>query len=292
MTSKRPDINDINNLYGLYGVGPLPSAAPVGAFNADAVESLIETKGISAMHYRHAPNPDMESVNGVVNPNNNAADRAFRYWSVRPLQLVPQNFSLENRLTAQAIWGTQSALLNVAGHYSDDNSIVYVRPNDIIVLGKDPSGAAITVGTDQRLEYDPTGPMKLQFRIESIDYVGGRDGKCPFVPDQDYCIQNGKLVWLPGGRKPSFKDGKGEVLSIVYYTKPVFIVKSVPHSLRILPSNAIGSGNLPRVAIYGPQLIVANQSWIRQDDQALLDFGDLPDFPEYPTGGNTTGGTF
>lgn len=293
--SKRPDLEDINNTTGLIGLGPIPGAAPVAAFNRDQIESLLLTKGISGLHYKHALNPDMETMNGAVNPNTKEAQWGVRYIECRPIKVIPQNFSLQHQLGVQGIWGLHTVMLNITGYYLDLNKegkkdIVHAAPYDIIVLDKDPAGMGVTTEMRQRFEYNPNGPMKLNYRAESVHYLADRDRK--YEQDQDFTIVDGKIVWLPNGRKPSFRDGKGSVMSIIYYIKPVYIVKNVPHSIRILPSNSIGHGALPREAMYAPQLLVAQQSWVRQDNQELLDFSDLPDYPEYRNSANVTGGTW
>jgi hypothetical protein len=209
--------------------------------------------------------------------------------------VVPQNFALEHRLNVQGIWGLHTVLLNVSGYYSDtesgkDKETVFCRPHDIIVLDKDPAGNAVTIETDQLAEYNPNGPMKLNFRVESVRYIADKTRE--YICDQDFTVTDGKIVWLKQGRKPAFQGGKGSILSIVYYTKPIFIVKNVPHAIRILPSNSIGHGGLPRKAEYAPQLVIGQQSWIRADSQELLDFSDLPDYPIYRDSNTVTGGTF
>lgn len=294
--TKRPDLEDINATSGLVGLGPIPGLAPVAAFNRNQIESLLLTKGISGLHYKHALNPDMESVNGVVNPNTKEAQWGVRYYECRQIKVVPQNFALQHQLNVQGIWGLHTVMLNITGYYLDLNKeggkdVVYASPYDLIVLDKDPAGNGVTVEMRQRFEFNPNGPMKLNYRIESVDYLADKERK--YEQDQDFSIVDGKIVWLKNcNNRPAFTNGKGAVMSIVYYIKPVYVVKNVPHSVRILPSNSIGHGGLPREAMYAPQLLIAQQSWIRQDNQELMDFSGLPDFPAYRNSANVMGGTF
>jgi len=287
----RPPLIDINAIAGMVGLGPIPSQAPVAAFNPDQIESLLITKGINAIHYKHAPDPNRETVTGPVNPNTNAAAWGARFFTSRKLKAVPQNFALENRLNVQGIWGLHTVLLNISGYYFDDKKeTAYCRPGDLIVLDTDADGNGITAEVDQLTEYNPTGPLKLNFRVEGVTYLA--DKERVYIEAQDFFIVNGKIQWHDKGAKPNFKDGKGAVLSVVYYTKPIYIVKNVPHSLRILPGNSTGNGALPREARYAPQLVVAQQSWIRSDNTELLDFSGLPSYPEYRNTKNVTGGAY
>lgn len=285
-------IDDINDISGLFGIGPLPSDAPVAAFNTTLTESLLLTKGFNALHYKHAPSPNRETVIGPMDPNTQEAQWGFRFYQCRQLKLVPQNFSLENRLNVQGIWGLHTVMLNVTGYYTDnkDKEPVFCRPHDLIVMDTDPMGNATTIEIDQMLEYNPNGPMRLNFRVEQVAYLADRNRT--YLEGQDFEIADGKINWLPAGRKPDFHGGKGAVLSIVYYAKPVYIVKNVPHAIRLLPSNPIGHGALPRKAEYAPQLVIGTQSWIRQDSEELSNFADLPLYPTYRNSPNVTGGTY
>lgn len=290
MPEKRPDLNDINNEQGLIGLGTIPSLAPVAAFNPKQVENLLRTKGIRALHFKHAPNPDRETLEGGVNPNTVAAKYGWRYYSVRSLRVVTQQFKLEDRLNVQGIWGTSSVLLNVAGHYDDgEQEHAFFRPFDIVMLQSTPDGGSITMQTEQFTEFNPTGPIRLNFRCEAVDYLA--DKNRVYVADQDFMTKDGKIVWLDGGYRPSFKDGKGDILSVVYWIKPIYIVQNVPHAIRITSGNDTGNGGLPRQAYYAPQLVIAKQAWQMADADEMVNFDQLPDYPHYRNSNNVTGGS-
>jgi len=288
---KRPDYNDTNEERGLISLGSLPGASPVAAFNPEMTESLLKTKGINALHYKHAPSPDRETIAGGVNPNTNAAKMGWRYYSVRQMKVVTQQFKLEDRLNVQGIFGQGSVLLNVAGHYDDENKDhVFCRPFDIVVIQSACDGSPITTMAEQLSEYNPNGPLKLNFRCEGIDYLADRNRQ--YYAEQDFMLDDGKIKWLNGGQKPSFKDGKGDILSVVYWIKPIYIVQNVPHSIRITPGNDMGHAAYPRKAHYAPQLVIAKQAQFRLDTaEELLDFSGLPSYNHYRDSGNTTGGS-
>lgn len=290
MPQQRPPTDDTNSDTGLIGLGQIPGLAPVAAFNPAQIANLLKTKGLRALHYKHAPNPDRETFAGGVNPNTNAAKHGWKFYSVRPLRAVPQQFKLEDRLNVQGIWGMGSVLLNVSGHYDDGcQEHSFFRPWDIVVLDRTPDGTQITTMTDQLVEFNPNGPLKLNFRVEGVDHLSDKNRE--YVADQDFSICDGKIKWLDGGARPSFHDGKGDILAVVYFTKPIYIVQNVPHSLRITPGNDTGNGALPRQAAYAPQLVVAKQAFFRVDNEEILDFSDIPQYNAYRDSGNTNGGS-
>jgi len=287
----RPNLNSINSTTGLVPVQYLLSQAPTAAFNEAGVANLIATKGFSGYHYMSAPNPDRNAFGAPPNPNTQASYSGRIYFDVRPLTIIPTQIKLEERLQVQGIYDVYSLVLNVSGQYTDtrpnsDNQ-VYLKHNDLIV-----PDFGITILAEQLLEYNPTGPQRLNFNTVGVQYLA--DNIYIYEQDTDFIVQNGMICWLDSGTKPKFADGKGAVLSCVYYTNPIFAVQALPHALRILPSNSAGSGALPREAVYAPQLVIVKNltsANINPFDGSLLNAKQAPNLPAYPTGGNVTGGS-
>jgi len=279
----RPPLVDKNQQSGLVPLGPIPSQAPVASFNANQFESLIQTKGFKAIHYRHAPNPDKRDVNGPTNPNSQAAHRAFVYYKPQVLWHVPQSHKMEDALTAIGIWGKGSVMFNLSGTYEGSDDIVHVRNRDLIVF------PSLTDITEETFEYNPTGHQQLRFKVRGVDRLF--DAEREYVEDRDFEItEKGQIAWLRGGIRPDFRENQGAVISIVYFYTPIYIIQSKVHSLRVIPSNDTGQGGLPRDATYAPQLVIAKPS-ILIEEQNLLDFSELPPYPDYAASKNTTGGS-
>lgn len=287
----RPEYTDENNEQGLINLGSLPNLAPVAAFNPEMTESLLKTKGIVAFHYKHAQNPDRETFAGGVNPNTNAAKIGFRYYSVRQLKVVTQQFKLADKLNVQGIFGMGSVLINVAGHYDDgEKEHAFFRPHDVIVFRTAADCSPITTLTQQMAEFNPNGPLRLNFSCEAVDYLACKNRQ--YYEGQDFVVKDGKIFWLDKGFKPSMSpDGKGDILTIVYWIKPIFIVENVPHAIRITPGNELGNANFPRKAHYAPQLVIARQAWTRVDEGDFMDFSGLPSYNVYRDSSNVTGGS-
>jgi hypothetical protein len=274
----RPPLKDRNSRTGLIGLGPIPDQSPVASFNIGGIENLLQTKAFDALHYLHAPLPDRKTLGAPANPNTQGAQRGVFYYDVRTVGVVPQSFKLEDRLTVQGLWGVGSVLVNVTGHYRDGKQEqAHFRNRDLLVI------PTLTDMTDQQVEYNPTGPLRLQYLVKGVDYLS--DGKTLFNENVDFVIQNGRIVFIDGLKPDPFA-----VLTVVYYYTPIYIVESKPHSLRIIPSNESGSGALPRDAVYAPQLLVLKPSTIKEEDN-LLDWTALPQYPDYPSSPNTTGGS-
>lgn len=279
----RPPLKDRNFKEGLIGLGPIPGQAPVASFNLDGIENLLETKCFEAIHYASALLPDQETLAGPVDPNTQGAQRGVFYYQARKLGIVPTQFKLEDRLTVQGLWGVGSALFNVTGNFLDgEKDKAYVKNHDLIVLPD------VTVPVPEKVEYNPTGPLKLNYLVRGVDYLA--DTKQVYREDVDFGIRDGKIFWIQNGRKPTFANGKGKILTVVYWATPIFIVQSLPHNLRLIPSNPQGHGAFPRDQVYAPQLLVVKPSTILEEKD-LMDWTALPGYNDYPSSQNTTGGS-
>jgi hypothetical protein len=283
MSDGHPPLNDVNDSQGLVGLGNIPGLAPVASFNIDQIKNLLRTKGIRAYHYIHALDPDSESVETGSRVDLQASNLGIRYFDVRELVVVPQSFKLEHQLQVQGLYDLETVLLNVSGNYLDgEQEQVYISPRDIIALNP-----TCTLTVRQKIEYNPTGPLSLKYKVKGVRVMFS--SKRRFIQDQDFTIgQDGKIYWLPNGQKPEFVNGKGQVLSVVYYAQPFYIVQSVPHILRLLPSNEAGNGGLARKAEYAPQLVMATQSHLKEVN--WLNFHALADYPRPSDSMNTVGG--
>ncbi len=272
--STRPPINDTNSTSGLVGLGPIPSQAPVTAFNLDQVKSLLLTKGAEAFHYKCALNPDRESLEMGVNVNTKAASKGVVFYEVRKVKAVAQHISLNASLQIQSFYETQSAqMVNVGGNYLDGNKEpVFLKPLDMIVLAGNE-----TVMAQQLLEYNPNGSLRAKFPVVGVEVLFSKTIMFRDGVDFQVGVEDGLIHWLPGGRKPGFSNGKGEVLSLCSWIRPHWIVTSVPHSMRLIPSNSIGSGALPRELEYAPQQVVCTQSHLSDYAEGnAFDYFDLP----------------
>lgn len=281
----RPPLKDKNSTTGLIGLGNIPGLSPVASFNIDQINNLLDTKGFRAWHYKHCLNPKQETIEGPVDPNKQASYEAVIYYSVRAIKVVPQQFKVEDNLTIQGIWGQGTTMFNVSGQYLDgDKSKVHVSENDLIVFDSN-----MTDLVRQKFEFNPTGPQRLHYKALGVEFLMDSRGNI-YNEGSDFVLVNGQINWLKNGKKPNFKNGKGEILSIVYWYNPVYIVVDRLHSLRVIPSNKAGSGSLPRDKVYAPQLLIVRPSTLYKDND-ILNFNDLPPVPAYSDSNNTTGGS-
>lgn len=246
---------DINKNTGLVGLPPHPSLAPVAAFNEAQIENLLKTKGILAFHVKHALNYSKQTDQAGLDITASGIERPFVYYDVKPIRLVGQHFSLNESLTVMSLAATGDVVFNSTGTYLDDDSRVFMRPNDLILLNPD-----VTDMHQELVSFPGSSSWKLQYRCLRVDYMACQSQN-RLEQDVDFTInQSGEIVFTQGAKAPKIN----EMVSVVYEFSPIYVIKVVPHVIRLLPSNTSG-GSSPRVAVYAPQLVMASRSSIRED---------------------------
>lgn len=266
-------INDRNSRKGLIGLGPIPKKAPVAAFNVDQIHDLLRTKGFLAFHCRHALNPKRNTLAAGMDLSEKGAERPFIFYDIRPILMVGQDFSVRDTLTAMGLYGTGTSMFNVAGEYLDGSQErVFIRVNDIIVLNP-----TMTELFEQNFEYKGEKETSLMYRARAVDYMLTARGTRLTEGLDFHITTEGKIQWVESTDKPK----TGEIVSIVYYYQPIFIVRALPHNIRLLPSNNLGSGNMPRDVKYAPQLVLCDYSTVRDGPEDSIDFFNLPELQNW-----------
>lgn len=266
-------IYDKNKRKGLIGLGSIPKKAPVAAFNMDQIHDLLRTKGFLAFHCRHALNPKRKSLQAGMDLSENGSERPFIYYDIRPILMVGQDFSVRDTLTAMGLYGTGTSMFNVAGEYLDGSQErVFVRVNDVVILNP-----SMTELFEQNFEYKGEEETSLMYRCRAVDYMLTSRGTRLNEGLDFHVTTEGKIKWVESTDKPKL----GEVVSIVFYYQPIFVVRALPHNIRLLPSNSFGNGNMPRDIKYAPQLVLCDYSTVRDGPENSIDWFNLPELQNW-----------
>jgi hypothetical protein len=249
------------------GSHPFGSYSPHGVFPTDSHNNLIRAKGFKATHYRHALNPDRETVVGGVNLENPPDANVFKLYDPRTLYIVPQQMNWSDQYVLYGVYGSHTVgAVNFTGYYEDEpHTRVYLSKHDVLVIED-----SVTVQVREIFEYKPTGPARLKFPIVNVDHLSDKNDK-RYEADRDFTIVDGMIEWT-GSDKPTWdtKNSRGEVLSIVYWTKPVYSVMETPRVFRMVHSNATGDDRLPSDATYMSGSAVVRMLWLDNVGNLLI----------------------
>jgi hypothetical protein len=249
--------NEAQTIYG--GHYPMGPYSPAGCFSEQAHENLLRSKGFKAIHYKHALNPARETPAEGVDMSKMDYS-GFVYYDPQEFYVTPQGIRWEDLLLMQNAHGKNTLTVNHTGKYNGTDSRVYLRKGDIIVASHEAFG---TVLVTELVEYKLGQPLRLKFPSYAVDYLAA-DGT-RYEQNSDFICQDGLVYWLDTGRKPRFDAAKnrGEVLSIVYWTQPVFVVVDTPRIFRTVWANEFADTRRPQQAIYLPGSAVLMMSWMQ-----------------------------
>jgi hypothetical protein len=239
------------------GQHPYGPAAPYGIFSDDAHDSLLKSKGFRALHYKHALNPNRETVEEGVDLSTMTTS-GYVFYDPEEFWVVPQNIGWQDTYVIQGVHGTNSISLNHTGYYTNGER-VYLRPGDIVVIQDD-----ITVMVQQLVEFKNAPSQKLKMPIVSVDYLANGNGR-RYEEGVDFTVSQGIINWLQSPLWDA-KNKRGEVLSCVYWTKPRFNVVATPKVFRMVWSNASGNDRLQAAATYLPGNCIVNMSWLSPNE--------------------------
>jgi hypothetical protein len=247
------------------GYFPTGITGPAGAFSTEGVEQLIKGKGFLVKHYKYALSPNRTSMEGGVDISSEIGKKSFNYYDPHDLYVDIQQLSWTDTYMQQGIYSNfQVATLNYCAAYEDAKDMrSFLRVNDILVAMND-----ITVMSEQLIEYNGRTHLRLMLPITSVDYLA--DSTRRYYQDTDFTICDGQIEWIEGGIRPSFANGKGAILSVVYWTKPYFQVVGTPRCFRAVFTNQLGNANQPTDLTYFPGNAVVKMLW-----STRIDF-DLP----------------
>lgn len=254
------------------GIQPYGPAVPGGIFSADAHDNLVRSKGFKAVHWRHALVATRETPQAGVFLDEPTDIPGYNLYDPRPFYIAVQQLNWQDQYIIQGVHGSHAiSTVNYTTYYEADNSEkerVYLRKNDIITIDNE-----VTVLTQELFEYKPNGPQRLKFPILEIDYlVDGRNNR--YEQGIDFEIVNHMIQWTKN--KPSWDSGKGrgETLSVVYWTKPYFSVLATPRVFRTVFSNETGNDSHPSFPTFVAGSAVLKMLWI--DSTGI----DLPEWPK------------
>lgn len=279
MTNKKPPnfLNQTKNPSdqkqiptGPYAFG---SHTPAGVFSDEVHDNLIRSKGFRSIHWRHALNPNRESIEGGIDLNDKSDVGAMNMYDPREFYVAMQQIGWQDQYVIQGIHGSSSIMaVNYTTYYENDDKSkerVFLRKHDIVSIN---SGHTVLVG--QLFEYKPNGPQRVKFPIHEVDYLA--DGqKTRFEQGVDFVVNEGMLEWI-GNKRPHWdpQKGRGAILSMNYWATPMFSVLETPRVMREVFSNPTGNAGQRSQGTYISGSAILKALWLDDSFQP-----DLPDWP-------------
>lgn len=235
------------------------------AFDADAFDTAIRSQGVPFTHWRA-----MRCPVGLVDKyddrrphdDHSGCSNGFLYTEAGTITGLFVNSGSKSDQQDFGILDGSTVQVTLPRFYDDTDREVDVVNFDRFYVPED-----ITVPTWQLVETNPLGRDKLSFpAVSVIDLV---DAKGKRYSTSDFTVQNGQIVWNPGGG-PGYdlEQEKGIIYSVRYLYRPYFYVKTIVHQVRIAQVETM----LERKVMRFPHEIILQREYVAEkedkDEQA------------------------
>ena len=227
------------------------------SIRGEAVDQLLENRGINFIHKRSIPCPNLKTLDSSLHvPNCQLCGNDGNiYYGDKPIVGAFLQNTLEKTFEMQGVWEVGTAIGVFPTEYSDGTQCDLNTFDKLVIPD-------FTVRVWEQIEYEPTTDNKqiLRLPVYNVDYMAGvRSGSLKeYIEGVDFRIGiDFKIEWL---KKPYYDQAikKGEVISISYYSNPVYIVLHPLRELRVSQQMINGQ----KVARRLPQSVVLKRDFL------------------------------
>lgn len=232
---------------------PINYDTPWGAVRADstAENSFIANMGILFAHYRAVPCPLGALEVGDIRhshdhgPNSKIdCENGFIYTYAGDVWGIFQSNNKKYDFIPPGYYGNSVAIVTFNRYYRDSDKTAAMAEFDKLVPLESPKeffGVSF-----QKIQHNPTGIDRTQFKVCSVEDLIDSDGRL-YANGKDFIVnQHGNIEWINGGERPGIdnRTDKGKIYAVRYRYKPYFYVKAMLHELRVKPSMDTLTGDI------------------------------------------------
>lgn len=211
---------------------PMPKMIPDISIHGINFDQLLNNKGIRVIHSRAIPCPNVTSLDSDSHdPQCTFCDnQGFTYYGEKEVFGVFTGNSLEKTFEGYGVWEMGSAVMTFPAEYSDGTQADFNTFDRLEV-------ADFSIRLWEQIEYKPTTNFiqRLRYPILNIDYIFSivNNTKVEYRENIDYKIVDSNIKWI--GTKPYYNEdtGIGQVISIGYFARPVYVVVQTLRELRV-----------------------------------------------------------
>jgi len=252
------------------------------SFDAEAFDQAVRSHGVRLVHYTALRSPvgmtDLDDNRRPL-PDHSGSSNGFLYTKAGVIRALFLGNS--NRPDLRDIGFVDGASSTVTFPRSyEDGTEFYLAPFDRFYLEEE----SIVVPTWQLTRANASGIERLSFPAVSVEQLVDSRGDF-YRQEQDFCVKNGQVVWLDGGRRPmpDLETGRDAVIGIRYRYRPFWYCARMLHEIRVAQVESLVNDDrrlirMPQQALLNREFLFLNEN---QDDQAIRN-------PKLPDSGPTS----
>ena len=236
--------------------GPqFPMFLPDPSIQGNAGDDLIKARGVRMWHQRVLPCPNMSTVNDDDHdPDCPVCDNSgYIAYGGKEIYGAFSPNNVDRQPDAQGNWENSRISIVFPAVYDDGEEADFMVTDRLTMLDFETRQYALVPYKNKNL--------KLRYPILKIDsIISVVNGSIKnYLVDIDFMVTNGEVVFNTG-REPYYdlEQRMGEVLTVSYYTKPIYVVEAVMVELRIT-QELLNTGKICRRL---PQEVRVVKDWI------------------------------
>ena len=196
-------------------------------------DQLIQNRGIRFIHRIALPCPNMKDLeDGNHDPYCTVCEGdGFIYYQEKEIWGAFYSNSLNKQYEQQGTWDIGSAVITFPAEYPDGSQADFNAFDQLVIPD-------FTIRLWELVEYEPTSNniQYIRYPIEKLDYMASsvNDTLKEWVEGTNFNIVDGGIEWI-SGQEPQYDSisENGDVLTISYYAKPVYVVLQNLRELRV-----------------------------------------------------------
>ena len=233
-----------------------PNVMPQPTIKSKTLNEIIENRGVRFIHSKAYPCSNMKTLednnHDVLCPHCDGG--GILYYEPKEIFGLFSSNSVERQYERQGAYELGTVMVTVPTEYPDGTEADFSSFDRMELID-------FSVRLWELKEYRPTDngqqfryPILKTSRVETVTASARRE----FIEGQDFNILNGKMVWV-ANRSPNFDPAtdNGQVYSVNYYCKPIYIVVNPLRELRITQELENGQRTVKRL----PQQLVLRRDF-------------------------------
>lgn len=211
----------------------MPFPLPDPSIRRDSFNEMIQNRGIRFMHSKAYPCSNMKSLednnHDPLCPHCDGS--GILYYDRREIFGVFSSNSIERQFERNGVYEVGTVMVTVPTEYPDGTEADFSMFDRMEVVD-------FSVRLWELKEYRPStnNQQQLRYPILKTSKVEAvtTQARTEFIEGTDFTIVDGKIQWVVG-RTPTYNSNSdnGQVYSVNYYCKPIYIVLNPMRELRI-----------------------------------------------------------
>lgn len=235
----------------------MPVIQPDPSIRRDSFNEMIQKRGVRFFHSKAYPCSNMKSLednnHDVLCPHCDGS--GILYYDRREIFGAFSSNSIERQFEKNGVYEIGTVMVTVPTEYPDGVEADFSMFDRMEVVD-------FEVRLWELKEYRPTvsGLQQLRYpivktsRVEAVTAASRRE----FLEGTDFNIVDGKISWV-AGRAPNYDSAidRGQVYSVNYYCKPIYVVLNPLRELRVTQELVDGNRQARRM----PQQLVLRRDF-------------------------------